>query len=103
MGWSAKREGPARLAPTAGSSDFIPRPMTSVQKWKGFQPGSERMGFAFENNLFGCLEDGELIMILLFLRKANSLGGALRKGQPCMTPTLMNNLNSMELFYQRSM
>ena len=34
----------------------------------------------------GLLSDGALIMILLFLRKASSLGGALRKGQPCKTP-----------------
>ena len=61
------------------------------------------MGFAFGNKLFACLVDGELIMIFLFLRKANSLGGTLRKGQPCMTPTLMNNLNSIEIFYQRFM
>ena len=41
--------------------------------------------------------------MLLFLRKADSLGGALRKGQPCMMPTLMNNLNSIEMFHQGSM
>lgn len=42
-------------------------------------------------------------MMLLFLRKADSLGGALRKGQPCMMPTLMNNLDSIEMFHQGSM
>ena len=72
--------------PTEGSSGFIPWPATSVLKWKRFQPGSERMGFAFEHNVLGCLLDGALIMTLLFLRKASSLGGALRKGQPCKTP-----------------
>lgn len=42
-------------------------------------------------------------MTLLFLRKADSLGGAPRKGQPCMMPTLMNYLDSIEIFHQRSM
>ena len=61
-------------------------PMTSVLKWKSSQPGRERTEFAFEHNLLGCLLDGALIMILLFLRKASSLGGTLKKGQPCKIP-----------------
>ena len=39
--------------PTEGSSGFIPWPPTSALKWKSFQPGSERMEFAFEHNLLG--------------------------------------------------
>lgn len=99
--------GPRGAGGGLGPGDPARRSLTREKQQKGFWVPlgpSQRTGFAFENDLFGCLVEGALIMTLLFLRKAASLGGApARKGQPCVMPTLMNGLGSAEIFHPRSM
>lgn len=99
--------GPGRAGGGLSPGDPARRSLTREKQQKGFWVPlgpSQRRGFASENDLFGCLVEGALIMTLLFFRKAASLGGApARKGQPCVMPTLMNGLSSAAIFHPRSM
>lgn len=66
----------ARPSVALGPADGMPRPAGE----RGWGAGSDAVGIC--QRPLRCPEDAESVMMLLFLRKAASLGGGPRKGKP---------------------